>query len=696
MKKTLVISVIAASAIFANEANLGTIDIITDGVTQKIENVSGEELKSADLAEALSKNSSSVNLIRRSGIANDVLIRSQKKDNIVVMIDDAKVCGACPNRMDPPTSHIVTNSVEEIEIIGGPFDVEYAGTLSGIAKIKTKNPKEGFNGEINANAGSYGYNKLSAGFSGGTDLVRLLVSTSYESSEQYEDGDGNTFAQQLENTLGTVGVNARYQDGHKNMDAYTKKTNTLKLFVNPTENSEIRFGYTANRSDDVLYPSSTMDAIYDDSDIYTFGATVKDLGDYSSALDLETYKSKVDHLMTNEYRVSATSPAAIANGYTAADVTSEIEGIKLKNSFDIGLHNIEFGFDASDRNWDGKRYFSKTGYAPIGGMANTLRKTADENFIPDVDTKNRALFAKMGVEYGDMDISMGLRYDRTKIKANEIAKTMSGAANPVTGALTGTTTADTSKNYNSLSANILATYNLTDSTSIFAGVGKASRVPDAKELYMGGANNVATGDVNQTTNYETDLGMDYYGESYGLKSKVFYSKLKDYIYYNTDASKYVNLDAKIYGVELSGYSYFTDELSMDLMASYQRGKKDKALDGQNDKDLADIVPLKTNIGLNYEQNAHLVRLEMVATKNWSNYDEDNGEQALPGYAVLNAKYNYKVSKNFDITVGMDNILDKSYAVSNTYQDLTLAGTADGVMLLKEPGRYTYANLRYKF
>lgn len=693
MKKTLVISVIAASAIFANEANLGTIDVTTDGVTQKIENVSGEELKSADLAEALSKNSSSVNLIRRSGIANDVLIRSQKKDNIVVMIDDAKVCGACPNRMDPPTSHIVTNSVEEIEIIGGPFDVEHAGTLSGIAKIKTKDPKEGFNGEVSANAGSYGYNKLSAGFSGGTDLVRLLVSTSYESSEQYEDGDGDTFAQQLENNVqgGTPQqLAARYADAYKNMDAYTKKTNTLKLFVNPTESSEIRFGYTANRSDDVLYPSSTMDAIYDDSDIYTFGATVKDLGDYSSAFDLETYKSKVDHLMTNEYRISGTTN--VLNGYTAADVTSEIEGIKLKNSFDIGLHNIEFGFDASDRNWDGKRYFSKTGYAPT---TVPLMKNADANFIPDVDTKNRALFAKMGVEYGDMDISMGLRYDRTKIKANEIAKTMSGAA-LANGTLTGTTTADTSKNYNSLSANILATYNLTDSTSIFAGVGKASRVPDAKELYMGGANNVSTGDLNQTTNYEADLGMDYYGESYGLKSKVFYSKLKDYIYYNTDASKYVNLDAKIYGVELSGYSYFTDELSMDLMASYQRGKKDKALDGQNDKDLADIVPLKTNIGLNYEQNAHLVRLEMVATKNWSNYDEDNGEQALPGYAVLNAKYNYKVSKNFDITVGMDNILDKSYAVSNTYQDLTLAGTADGVMLLKEPGRYTYANLRYKF
>lgn len=669
MKKTLVISVIAASAIFANEANLGTIDVTTDGVTQKIENVSGEELKSADLAEALSKNSSSVNLIRRSGIANDVLIRSQKKDNIVVMIDDAKVCGACPNRMDPPTSHIVTNSVEDIEIIGGPFDVEHAGTLSGIAKIKTKDPKKGFNGEVNLNAGSYGYNKLSAGFSGGTDLVRLLVSSSYESSDQYEDGSGMTMAEQLNSQVSTP--TQKYATSKLDMEAYTKKTNTLKLFVNPTENSEIRFGYTSNRSDDILYPSSTMDAIYDDSDIYTLGTTVRNIGQYSDTLKIEAYKSTVEHLMSTKYR-AIPNPLAYMDAY----VESEIKGLKVKNSFDINESKIDIGVDTSKRNWNGNKYHSINGYTGItAGMT-------DRYFMPDVDTKNKAIFAKSTTQIGDTEIAMSIRYDNTNVKANEVAKSMSA-------------TADRDIDYKSLSANILATYAVNDNLDIFTGIGQSARVPDAKELYMGGTAK-ANGDVNQTKNREIDIGFDYIDNNYGIKSKVFYSKLKDYIYYNTDDTKYVNLDAKIYGVELSGYSYFTDELSLDFMASYQRGKKDKALAGQTDKDLADIVPLKTNIGLNYEKASHLVRLEMTATKDWNKYDEDNGEQALPGYAVLNAKYNYKVSKNFDITVGMDNILDKTYAVSNTYQDLTLAGTADGVMLLNEPGRYAYANLRYKF
>ncbi|QOG12620.1 TonB-dependent receptor [Arcobacter sp. FWKO B] len=670
MKKTLMISVMTASAIFANEANLGTIDVTTDIISQKIENVSGEELKSADVAEALSKNSSSVNLIRRSGIANDILVRSQKKDNIVVMIDDAKVCGACPNRMDPPTSHIVTNSVEDIEIIGGPFDVEHMGTLSGIVKIKTKDPKEGFSGEINANAGSYDYKKLSISGSGGTDKIRVLMSASTENGEQYKDGDGNTFAQQLVNKVGSAST-VRYADTYKDMDAFTKKTFSTKFFINPTDNSEIRLGYTLNRSDDILYPSSTMDAIYDDSDIYTFGATLKDLGTYSKELSLETYKSKVDHLMSTRFR-----NLSDATKYMDADVQSKITGAKLKNSFDLGIHKLEIGLDGSDRNWNGNRIHSTNGYG--GGTA----AQTDQYFIPDVDTKNRAIFAKMGVELGDFDVSMGARYDDTNVKANQKSKAM-------------TTDAKRDIDYKSLSANILTTYHLNDDTSIFAGIGKGNRVPDAKELFMGKTNTVK-GDLKQTKNYEVDFGVDYVADTYGIKSKVFHSTLKDYIYYHSVNEKYVNVDAKIYGIELSGYKYFTDEISLDMMASWQRGKKDNALSGQSDKDLADIVPLKTNIGLNYEQASHLVRVEMVAAKNWSNYDKDNGEQALPGYAVFNAKYNYKINKSFDVTVGMDNLFDKTYAVSNTYKDLTLAGTTDGVMLLNEPGRYTYANLRYKF
>ena len=44
---------------------------------------------------------------------------------------------------------------------------------------------------------------------------------------------------------------------------------------------------------------------------------------------------------------------------------------------------------------------------------------------------------------------------------------------------------------------------------------------------------------------------------------------------------------------------------------------------------------------------------------------------------------------------MDNIWDRTYAISNTQKDLTLVG-GDKTMLLNEMGRYSYINAKYQF
>lgn len=677
-KRIVTLSLCAASLLIGAETDLGKVAVTANGVTSKVENVSGEELKSADLAEALSKNSASVSLIRRSGIANDIIVRGQKKDNIAIDIDGCCIAGACPNRMDPPTSHIVTNNVENVEIIGGPYDVESFGVLSAKVKVKTKQPKEGLNGEVNLNAGTFGYQKAVASVNGGNSTVRVLVSGSTESGEQYKDGNGKTMSEQLDAKLGSTNTSA-YKN--KDMDAFTKKTGTLKLFVNPTDNSELRVGYMANRSDDILYPSSTMDAIYDDSNVLSFGATVKNLSPLSKELKLDTYKSDVDHLMSTRNRVGGVTK------YMDSFVQTEMSGVKLKNSFEAGLHKIDLGIDTSTKNWTGEKYR----VVAATGAWDTNTSMNDLSQVPDVDTKNKALFGKTSVDLGSVNIEVGARYDATNINANKIAKSMKTSTNWTT------TTADTDKDYNAFSGNVLATFKTNESLKLFAGAGKSSRVPDAKELYMGDQNQ-SIGDVKETTNKEIDFGFDYNTGSFGVKTKLFQSNLKDYIYYrvtSNSTSKYVNTDAKISGLELSGYQTFTDTLSLDFGLNYQKGTKD-ALVGQTDTDMADITPLKLNLALQYDDHQHKATLEMVARKKWSNYDSDNGEQALSGWAILNGKYNHTFTKNIDVTVGMDNILNKNYAATNTYKDLTLAGTADGVMLLNEAGRYTYANLRYKF
>ena len=283
----------------ANEVStLEKINIVETANTKIVKDVSSEQIKSADLAEALSKNIPSISIVRRSAIANDIILRGQKKDNINILLDDAKIYGACPNRMDPATSHVLTNNIESVKVIEGPYDVENFGTLSGLVKVQTKEPTKDVHGEINLNAGNYDYRKASATISGGTNRVKLLVSTSIEEGEQYKDGNGNNFLEQQKEK----NVSKMQQYSKDGIDAFEKKTLLTKGVFNINDDSEIKLSYTANRSDDVLYPNTQMDADFDDSNIYTVGYTARNLGNLSKELNLEYYYSDVDHPMSTKFR----------------------------------------------------------------------------------------------------------------------------------------------------------------------------------------------------------------------------------------------------------------------------------------------------------------------------------------------------------------------------------------------------------
>jgi iron complex outermembrane receptor protein len=672
------VSMAVSTALNAEEAGIIEVE------STKLSDVSGEEVKSADLAEALTKKLPSVSIVRRSGIANDIILRGQKKDNINILVDNTKVYGACPNRMDPPTSHILTNTIDSIEVIEGPYDVENFGTLSGAVKVTTIKPAEEFSGEINLNVGSFDYRKAAATVSGGGEKVRFLLSVSNETSAQYEDGDGNTFYDQIDNLNLAAPVGVQYKDQYKDIDAYDKSAALAKVFVDLTENQELRLSYTANRSDDVLYPSSKMDALYDDSNIFNMEYSLTDVGEYSKSLDVQYYSSDVEHPMSTFYRNSS-GPGSVNE--KVSFLTTDMDGLKIKNSFDLtSTSELTIGVDTSTRNWDGT-YRGEGTQSAITGLKS----------IPDADTDNNALFAEVEKKYADVSVKAGMRYDDTSI--------------------TPTNSTEQSNDYDGLSANVFASYAANKNTRYFGGVGRASRVPDARELYFRGAMiNPMTGmpmnpligtpDLDETTNTEIDFGVENTYDSFNIKTKLFHSWLKDYIYYNADKGSamtatrnaFENIDATIYGLEVSGSYFATDEVYVDFGLAYQRGQKDEALVGQTDKDLAEVPPMKANIALNYDYSArNTASLELVAVDAWDDFDSDNGEQALSGYGVVNMKVKHDIAKSFELTAGIDNVLDKTYAATNTYKDLTLLFDGTGeVMLINEPGRYMYVNGTYKF
>jgi iron complex outermembrane receptor protein len=686
-KKIIILSVCVATYLQSADLNKVVVEEKINTITVK--NIGQEELKSADLAEALVKNVPSTSLVRRSGIANDIILRGQKRDNINIIVDGTKTCGACVNRMDPPTSHIANQIVENVEIKEGPFDVENMGTLSGLVNITTREPKSGFSGEANLNVGSFGYQKESLTLNGGNEDIKVLVTVAHEKGEQYEDGNGDTFAQQLKkSTDGTSSVGTQYQPRYEDMDAYEKTTFMAKIFGHIDENQDIKISYTGNRSDDVLYPSSKMDAIWDDSDIINLEYEIRNIAKYSKTLNFQIYNSQVDHPMSIRYRKKAVANNPMTNtpyGDLTNHLTTEMQGIKLKNSFNLSNTEVTVGLDTSTRNWDGTYYKAVNGAYmkfPMGPSKGEIKKSIDNG-----ESVNKAIFLKTNTNIGSVTLESGLRFDDTEVTNNSTAP-------------------DT--DYNSLSGNIFATIDAGNDMRYFVGVGKSTRVPDTRELYfmssMSPDANTLIGNPNldQTTNYEVDLGFEKIYDSFSIKTKMFYSILKDYIYLNASKKKNVfeNIDAKIYGVEVSGSYLATDSLYFDYGVAYKKGEKDDPLAGQSDTDLAEISPLKANIGIGYDYDSTFsAKLDIVAASTWDNYDGDNGEQELDGYSVLNLKINKEFNNGIGITIGVDNILDETYTTTNTYKDLTLITTGagvDDVMLLNEPGRYFYMNASYKF
>jgi len=668
MRKMIYLSLAVVASLQAEEV-LQDISITEEGTTQIVKNISGEELKSADLAEALHKNVPSISIIRRSGIANDILLRGQKRDNINVTIDGAKIHGACPNRMDPPTSHVVTHVIEDVVVQEGPFDVEDFGVLSGSVKVKTKKPSKEVHGDISLNAGSFDYKKASGTISGGTEKVRFLFTASTEEGGQYEDGNGRDFSEQLQDYTGSTVATGDdkfvYSAANKDKNAFEKTMYMGKVFIDFTPDQALELSYTANRSDNVLYPSTPMDAIYDDSDIYNLQYSLKNLSSYSKELNVQAYNSKVEHPMSTKFRNAGSMK------YMTHALTSKISGVKVKNSVDAFDQTFTYGFDQSKRNWDGA--YNVTTVA-TGAVAN-LRKSLD-----DVDTQNKAFFVKSQKYLGKLSLDIGARYDDTVVR-------------------TGSTSSQ-DNTYESLSVSAFANYQADESTKYFAGIGKSSRVPDARELYFVSKTGATLGNENleQTSNYEIDLGVQKDYDAGAVKLKTFYSKLENYIYYNgsVTSQNFENINATIYGAELSGSYMPRDDMYLSAGATYKRGKKETLPTGQTNENLADISPLKLNATASYDYDENgMVEASIVAADSWDRIDSDNNEQVLAGYGILNLKTTRNFDNGLEFTLGVDNVLDKAYANTNTYNDLVLIDGGD-TMLLYEPGRYMYLNAKYAF
>lgn len=618
--------------------------------------------RQSDLGEMLSNTLTEITHVRNSAVGNDIILRGFRKDNLVITIDNAKVCGACPNTMDPPSMHISSAQIAAVEVQEGPFDVTQFGSLGGKINVVTKDPAKGMHGEVSATLGSFDYRKLSTTVEGGNDNVQALVGFSRETSGQYKDGEGRTLTEQTNALLPTAPAlhPQEYKAANSDMNAYDRNNFWTKIVGNISNNQKLTLSYFGDRADDVLYPRYRMDAQVDDTDMFNLKYQLSNLSDFSDVLKIEAYHSKVTHVMGTDFRVGSGT-------VMAAPVDATIQGASIENTLTVAGTKVSIGLDGSVRNWDGTS-------GPKTNPTTTI-------LLPDVDTKNIALYAKALKTIGNYDLSGGIRYDDTSINADQVLKP---------------TAID--KDYNNLSANILAKYNYTPNTNVFIGIGQSVRVPDAKELYWPTAAG-AHDNLDNTKNREIDLGAEHTIGNMHIKGTAFYSDLKDYIYAQrttATTTTWKNIDARIVGFDLQSDIVLNNDWRIDAGMAYQKGtKKDPSQLGQTDKDLAEIPPMKGRAALVFDNTAHYAAAEWIGASSQT-IDSDNGEKEIGGYGIVNFKYGAQLGNGFSLSTGINNFFNRTYAVSNSYVGNEFLADGGVPLVLNEPGRNFYATLSYKF
>ena len=630
------------------------------------------ETPARDVGEAL-KGIEGISSIRRGAIANDIVLRGFQRDNLNVLVDGMRIYGACPNRMDPNSFHVDFAEIEEVSILKGPFDVKNPGSLGGLIEIKTIKPKEGLGGSINALGGSYENISASANATYGDKNMDFLFGYAYKYSLPFKDGDGKRITEQYPSSSPD-----RYKSGDEDNKAYSINTYWTRWGFNLPSNQRVEIAYSRQEADDVIYPYLLMDAVFDNTDRLQVKYEASDPFEGVKKLKAHFYWNQVKHDMTNWRREASSGPMAAYTGYKYSMKTyaeAGTSGGKMEGDFQLHSGILTVGIDYYLRNWD----------------ADTTLTTGAQDSIPDVDTEDLGTY----LEYSrpiteNAGFTVGARFDHVRTEAH-------GDRSALYSQYHGTTEREETDSYGG--GNIQVFYSPVKRIELSAGFGQATRPPDAVERYFALArpmtmpNWVGNPELEPVRNRELDLGIKYSGERLHAKATFFYSRVKDFItIFNVQkpglksARSYRNVDATLYGGEISLNIFLPLHLNLQGGISYTRGDDDTF-----DKPLSEIPPLKGRIALRCETNRYFTEIEGIFADDQHRIDPALKEEETSGWGVMNIKAGMKY-KGLSIFAGVDNVLDRLYLEHLSYQRDPFSS---GVKI-PEIGRNFYLNLSWTF
>ncbi|KAA5925083.1 TonB-dependent copper receptor [Achromobacter xylosoxidans] len=609
--------------------------------------------------------------VRNGGTNGDPVLRGMFGSRLNILTDGTSMPGACPARMDAPSSYISPENFDKLTVIKGPQTVLWGpGASAGTIKFDRDSPhftEPGVRFDGSLQGGSNGRNDQAADLTVGNDKVYTRFTANHSHSQDYKDGDGNTVPSRWDKWNADVTL------------GFTPDPDTVYELTAGTGDGQAR------------YAGRGMDGSQFKRESFGLRAEKRNLGGMLDKLEAQLYYNYADHVMDN-YTLRKPDPHGMMPMAMASNVDRATWGGRIAGTWNLAPDlSLVTGLDFQQ-----SRHRSRKGSAKVSYRANS--------WIKDASFANTGVFGELTWHAADDSrVIGGARVDWASAKdfRRETGSRMMLRPNPTAGERRNDTLPSGFLRYERDLAALPAT--------VYIGLGHAERFPDYWELFSptkgpDGSVNAFRG-VKPEKTTQLDLGAQYKTDTLDAWVSGYAGYVDDFILFDYGkggmggmgaTAQARNVDARIAGGEL-GVSY-------QVAPRWKLGGTLAYAWGQNRSDgrpMPQMPPLEARLSAAYDDGTWsagalwrvVAAQRRYALEQGNVVSKDFGPSA--GFGVFSLNGGYAFSKQVQLSLGVDNLFDKTYA-----EHLNLAGDAGfgfaANTAFNEPGRTFWARLSFKY
>ncbi|VXD07127.1 Hemin receptor [Enterobacterales bacterium 8AC] len=623
--------------------------------------------------------------IRNGGTNGDPVFRGMFGSRLRLLTNGSEMLGACPARMDAPSSYISPESFDLLTLTKGPQTVLWGpGNSAGTVHFERERPsfeKASIQGDASLLGASNSRWDQNADIRLGNEQGYLRLIGNKSRSDDYKDGNNQRVPSQ-----------------------WDKWNADMALGWTPDKDTWLEL--TAGQGDgEARYAGRSMDGSQFKRESLGMRFEKSNIGDVFDKFEASTYYNYADHIMDN---FSLRSPGSMSMGGMGSSMGSMHDSSSMSmgtssamdmsssmNTASSSSMNMSMPMAMQlDRRTVGGRMMGTWLWSDIklesgaDMQQNTHRNKESDSWVKDARFRNYGVFSELTWTATDQDnVVSGARLDRVLV--DNFTDTGLAGRNDVLHA-----------------GFARIEHSLADiPLMLYAGVGYTERFPDYWELfsptYGPGGNTSAFNSVKAEKTTQLDIGAQYSTKKLNGWVSAYVGHVNDFILFRYDpnnarVSEADNVNSRIMGGE-TGFSYkLTDSWKTETSLAYSWAENTR-----DSRPLPQIPPLEARLGLSWEKgdwsSAGLLRL--VSSQNRIAENEGNvvGKDfaASPGFAVFSANAAYKVNKYVKVSTGVDNLFNKDYS-----EHLNLAGNSSfgysANTSVNEPGRTLWAKVNVKF